>query len=169
MTTKNVLIVLDSTWYRSQKYRFRTNYRDYHDVIMSSLAAQITSLTIVYSTVYSGADQEKHQCPASLAFVRGIHRWPVNSPHKGPVTRTFFPFDDVIMIKHHINGRLFIGTSLVHSVWALLKLCLFIAPLVIHLFANVLLHFFQTRSYLTGVTAAELRRHLPNMDVTFNR
>ena len=53
---------------------------------MSSMASQITTLTIVYSTVYSGADQRKHQSSASLAFVRGIHRWPVNSPHKGPVT-----------------------------------------------------------------------------------
>ena len=69
----------------------------YNDVIMSTIASQITSLTIVYSTVYSGADQRKHQSSASLAFVRGIHRWPVNSPHKGPVTRKMFPFDDVIM------------------------------------------------------------------------
>ena len=59
---------------------------------------QITSLTIVYSTVYSDAHQKKHQSSASLAFVRGIHRWPVNSPHKWPVTRKMFPFDDVIMI-----------------------------------------------------------------------
>ena len=41
----------------------------------------------VYSTVYSGADQRRHQSSASLAFVRGFHRWPVNSTHKGPVTR----------------------------------------------------------------------------------
>ena len=61
------------------------------------LVSQITSLMIVYSTVYSGADQRKHQSFASLAFVRGIHRWPVNSPHKGPVKRKMFPFDDVIM------------------------------------------------------------------------
>ena len=65
---------------------------------MSSLASQITSLTIVYSTVYSRVDQRKHQSFASLAFVWGIHRGPVNSPHKGPVTRKMFPFDDVIMI-----------------------------------------------------------------------
>ena len=64
---------------------------------MSAMASQITSLTIVYSTVYSGADQRKHQSCASLAIVRGIHRWPVNSPHKGPVTRKMFPFDNVIM------------------------------------------------------------------------
>ena len=55
----------------------------------------ITSLTIVYS----GADQRKHQCSASLAFVRWIHQWPVNSPHKGSVTRKMLPFDDVVMRK----------------------------------------------------------------------
>ena len=69
----------------------------YDDVIMGAIASQITSLTIVYSTVYSGADQSKHQSSASLAFVWGIHRGPLNSPHKWPVTRKMFPFDDVIM------------------------------------------------------------------------
>ena len=69
----------------------------YDDVIMSEIASQITSLTIVYSTVLSGADQSKHQSSASLAFVWEIHRWPVNFPHKWPVTRKIFPFDDVIM------------------------------------------------------------------------
>ena len=64
---------------------------------MGAIACQITSLTIVYSIVYSDADQRKHQSSASLAFVRGIHRGPVNSPHKWPVTRKMFPFDDVIM------------------------------------------------------------------------
>ena len=70
----------------------------YDDVIMGTIASQITSLTIVYPTVYSDADQRKHQSSASLAFVRGIHRGPVNSPHKWPVTRTMFPLDDVIML-----------------------------------------------------------------------
>ena len=69
----------------------------YGDVIMGAMASQITSLTIVYSTVYSGADQGKHQSSASLVFVREIHQWPVNSPHKLPVTRRMFPFDDVIV------------------------------------------------------------------------
>ena len=68
---------------------------------MGAIASQITSLTIVYSTVYSGADQSKHQSSASLAFVGGIHRGPVNSPHKWPVTRKMFPFDDVIMELHN--------------------------------------------------------------------
>ena len=49
------------------------------------------------STIYSGADQRKLQSCASLAFVRGIHRWPMNSTHKGQVTRKMFSFDDVII------------------------------------------------------------------------
>ena len=49
---------------------------------------------------HQSADQRKHQSSASLAFVRGIHRWPVNSPHKGPVTWKTFPFDDVIMVTY---------------------------------------------------------------------
>ena len=69
----------------------------YGDVIMSMMASQIASLTIVYSSVYTGIDQRKHQSSTSMAFVRGIHRWPVNSPYKGPVTRKMFPFDDAIM------------------------------------------------------------------------
>ena len=70
----------------------------YSDVIMSAMASQITSVPIVYSTVCSGADKRTHRSPASLAFVRGIHRWPVNSTHKGPVTRKMFPFNDIIML-----------------------------------------------------------------------
>ena len=69
----------------------------YNDVIMEAIASQITSLTIVYSIVYSEADQRKHQSSASPAFEWGILRGPVNSPHKWPVTRKMFPFDDVIM------------------------------------------------------------------------
>ena len=65
---------------------------------MGGISSQITSLTIVYSTVYSDADHRKHQSSASLVFVQGIHRWPVNSLHKWPVTRKMFPFVDVIML-----------------------------------------------------------------------
>ena len=64
---------------------------------MSAITFQITGVSIVYTTVCSGTNQRKHQSSASLAFVRGIHRWPVNSPHKGPVTWKMFPFDDLIM------------------------------------------------------------------------
>ena len=74
----------------------------YNDVIMGAIASQITSPTIVYSIVYSDADQRKHQSSASLAFARGIHRGPVNFPHKWPVTRKMFPFDDVIMTYPHV-------------------------------------------------------------------
>ena len=64
---------------------------------MSEKAYQIIGVSIVYLIVCSGVDHRKHQSFASLAFVRGVHRWPVNSPHKGPVTRKIFPCDDVIM------------------------------------------------------------------------
>ena len=63
--------------------------------MMSAMASQITSLAIVYSTVYSRCRSKKHQSSASLAFFREIHRWPVNSPHKGPVTRK--------MSSHYLN------------------------------------------------------------------
>ena len=70
----------------------------YDDVIISAMASQTISVSIVCSTVCWGANQRKYRSSASLVFVRGIHRWPVDSHHKGPVTRKMFPFDDVIMI-----------------------------------------------------------------------
>ena len=82
---------------KTKHNRARTMCTHYKDVIMRAMVSQITGVSIVCWTVCSGADQRKHQSSASLAFVRGIHRWPVNSPHKGPVTRKMFPFDDVIM------------------------------------------------------------------------
>ena len=69
----------------------------YNDIIVRVIASQITSLMIVYSTLSSDAGQRKHQRSAPLAFVRGIHRGPVNFLHKWPVTRKMFPFVDVIM------------------------------------------------------------------------
>ena len=80
----------------------RHHMSHYNDVIMGAIGSEITSLTIVYSIVYSDANQRKHQSSASLAFVRGIHRGPVNSPHKWPVTRKMFPFHDVI-VYYNIN------------------------------------------------------------------
>ena len=68
----------------------------YNDVTMGTIASQITSLTIVCSNVYSDEDKKSHSS-SSLAFVLGIHRWPVKSPHKGPVTQSMFSFDDVSM------------------------------------------------------------------------
>ena len=60
-------------------------------------ASQINTISIVYWAICSGAGQRKHQNSASLAFVRGIHQWLVNSPHKRPVIRKMFPFDDIVM------------------------------------------------------------------------
>ena len=81
-------------WYRirwNNKHQWEwIGSSHYGDVIIVAITSQITSLTIVYSTVYSDTDQRKHQSSASLAFVRGIHRGPVNSPHKWPVTLKCF-------------------------------------------------------------------------------
>ena len=74
----------------------------YSGVIISATASLITGVFIVCSSVCSGADQITHQSSASLVFVRGTHRWPVDFPYKGPVTRKMFPFDDVIMKCFHL-------------------------------------------------------------------
>ena len=79
-------------------HAFHRKIVHYCDAIMGAVASQITSLAIVYSTVYSDPDQRKHQSSTSLAFVRGIHWGPVNSPHKWPVARKMLPFDDVTMV-----------------------------------------------------------------------
>ena len=99
------------------------SHRDsyYSDVIMRVMASQINGVSIVYSTVCSGADQRKHQSSASLAFVRGIHRWPVNSPHKGPVTRKMFSFDDVIMAT-----RLWLCRNGIIRNWGLLQYMIYV-------------------------------------------
>ena len=69
----------------------------YNDVIMTTMASQITSLTVVYSTVYSDADQRKHQSSASLAFVWGIHRdrWI-------PRTKASYATNVSIWWRHHV-------------------------------------------------------------------
>ena len=87
-----------STFWAELANRYLLMHRfHYNDVIMGAITTQINSLTIVYSIIYSDADQRKHQSSASLAFVRGIHRGPVNSPDKWPVTRKMFPFNDVFV------------------------------------------------------------------------
>ena len=65
---------------------------------MRTMASQNINVSTVYSTICSGPNQSKHQSSASLTFVVEIHRWPVNSLHKGPATGKMFPFDEVIMI-----------------------------------------------------------------------
>ena len=91
-----------------QYYLYNWNSCHYGDVIMGGIVSQITSLMIVYSTVYSDADQRKYQSSMSLAFVRGIHQGPVNSPHKWPVTRKMFLFDDVfiVLVREHLYNDL---------------------------------------------------------------
>ena len=102
MYVKNVVFIVYTS--RSKQ----NDYCKYNYVIMGAMASQMTSLTI-YLTVYSGADQRKHQRSALVAFVRGIHRWPANSPHKWPVTRKMFPFDDVIMVLQTTFSDAFAG------------------------------------------------------------
>ena len=71
---------------------------------------------------FSGTDQRKHQSSASLAFVGGIHRWPMNSPHKGPVTRKLFLLDDVIMIKSLVISRYTVLTLFAQNSFCLYRL-----------------------------------------------
>ena len=66
----------------------------YSDVMMTTMASQITSLTVVYSIVYSDADQRKHQSSASLAFVMGIHR-----------SRSSNAENVSIWWRHHVDSR----------------------------------------------------------------
>ena len=95
-------------------HSIHADWDHYSDVIVGAVAFQITSLKMVYSTVYSGADQRKHQHSASLADGRGIYRWPVNSTHKGTVTRKISPFDNVIMTREYSQN----ATDVMWSVWA---------------------------------------------------
>ena len=93
----------------------------YSDAIMSVMASQITCVSVVNSSVCSGADQRKHQSSAWLAFVKGIHRSSVNSLHKGPVTREMFPFPGVIMTPeakscHQANVAVILLSKLQHVV-----------------------------------------------------
>ena len=118
MANKLTLFLLYSTEIKNGQISVEENSIEchYNDVIMSAMASQIISLTIVYSTAYSGWDQRKHQSSASLAFVWGIHRWPVNSPHKWSETRKMFPFDDVIMMNH--NDRILRIQKIIESITA---------------------------------------------------
>ena len=77
----------------------------YSDVIMSKVSSQIPGVSMVCSAVYLGVDQRKHQRSASVPFVRGIQRWHMNSPHKGPVARKMFPYDDVIVGSRQMLGE----------------------------------------------------------------
>ena len=76
----------------------------YSDVIKGAIASQITSLPIVYLIVYSGTSQMKISKLRVTGLCAGNSPSPVNSPHKGPVTRKMFPLDDVIMYADQIYG-----------------------------------------------------------------
>ena len=67
----------------------------YSDVIIRAMASRLLTQPFVQAQI-----NENILSTISLAFVRGIHRWPVNSPHKGPITRKMFPFSDVTIITH---------------------------------------------------------------------
>ena len=82
----------------------------YNDVTMSAMASQITSLAIVYSAVYSRRRSNK----TSKLCVTG-HRWPVNSPHKGPITRNMLPFDGVTMGEKHFLHESILN-NIIHAV-----------------------------------------------------
>ena len=91
----------------SNVYHIKFYSIHYNEVTMNAMAPKITSLTIVCSTVYSGADQRKHQSSASLAFVCGIHRWPVKSQYRGNVS---------IWWRHHVTiGFQYIWST---SIWS---------------------------------------------------
>ena len=117
----------------------------YHsDIIMSTTVSQIIGVWIVYSTVCSFANQRKHQSSATLAFVRGIDRWPVKSPHKGPVTRKVLPFDDVIMnhtilmiwsINYHIMRKVCSGEILLCTNHLNASICA-VVPLLIERYSH---------------------------------
>ena len=110
----------------------------YDDVIMDAMASQITSLTIVYSTVYSDTDQWKHQSSAPLAFVLGIHRGPVNSPQKWPVTRKMSPFDDVIISWFLFNPQQDVEKIILSVIWDVITLmwCHFISLWPSHVYMH---------------------------------
>ena len=93
-----------STWYDAAHFVIYRSLKGFHilhttleclclnhsDVIVSTMASQIAGDSIACSTVYLCVDQRKHLSSASLAFVMGIHRWPVNFLPKEPATRKCF-------------------------------------------------------------------------------
>ena len=119
------------------------------DVIMGTVATQITSqpASRLFSQPFIQAQiKENTKVPRNWPFVRGIHRWPVNSPHKGPVTRKLFPFDDVIMGTFS-KREMHLSSPLVYSryIGSMMEKPTFDPGSVIYGFAG------ETRYFLTGV------------------
>ena len=125
----------------------RITQSHYDDVIMSTMASQISSLTGVYSSIYSGTDQRKHQSSESLAFVRGIHRGPVNSPHKGPVTRK--------MLRHY-HQNINIGSD----AWCQCVKIVFLV-IIYGYFSVYLPHCFAIQAINIKITLWWVHKHFP--------
>ena len=134
----------------------------YNNIIMSTMVSQIPSLAIVYSTVYSCGDQRKHKRSASLAFGRGIHRWPVNSQHKGPVTRRVFQFDDVMKV---FNKYFLIvpwkSLSAQRTCGAIYSCIFFSSCSPVHLFVRPSVHFCCFRNCIKWILAMNKKGHIP--------
>ena len=121
------------SWFRGNFCKKKPQ-KHYSDVIMSAMASEITRRTIVYWTVYSGADQRKHQSSTSLAFVRGIHRWPAQK---------MFPFDVIMLCIRYIASLWFnkqwsreIKRSKTHQYLCWCQVCL-IKTITGHAFAHI--------------------------------
>ena len=105
---------LDSPWYLVQITFYYSNIRTIWQSYplqwrhMSLMASVITGEITVCSTVCSGVHQRIIEAPCHWPFVRGIHPWLVDSPHKGPVTLNVFPLGDIIM---HFYRRMVWNTS----------------------------------------------------------
>ena len=74
---------------------------------MSAMVSQITGVSIVCWTICSGANQRKHQSSPSMAFVKGIHRWPVDSPHKAPIMRKMMTSLCILTTSAAVNDQKF--------------------------------------------------------------
>ena len=110
---KGLMALMCNILYIWSRYQWNIRYTLWHysGVIMSAMASQVTGVSIVCSTVCSCTDQRKHQNSASLAYVKGIHRSPVDSLHKRPVPRKMFPCDDVIMSKTVTSLLIYVSLS----------------------------------------------------------
>ena len=122
------------------------------------MAPQITSLTIVYSTYYSGIDQRKHQSSASLTFVRGIHRWPVNSPHKGSLKRKCF-YLEMSSFCHVLWTTLRVVLQLIELYAIVIAIVILIIVIILFEYITIGLLYvfaFSVRIFYRGVQALEL-------------
>ena len=131
-TTANTYLIKSIAWYVfilqnglsvHIMIRFMFSVEHCSDVTWSDRAYQITGIWTVCSVQCSGVHQRKSQIFTSLAFMRGIHRLPVNFRHKRPVMRKMFSFDDVIMKYNEMSVYFHPGLVILSDVkftWSLL-------------------------------------------------